>query len=150
MSNLKILLVGGLGGIGGVSRHCYYFEFVIILSILIFLSRLPVQVTYSILESHPTRSAGGLLKLSPNGMRVFAGLGLADTIMQRDNAIEVPWFFMYDSSRNYLGKVPQGGKIRYGYSSIMTTRTDIHEVLLEDADKRGIEVRYGAKVKALQ
>ena len=83
-------------------------------------------------------------------MRVLAGLGLADTIMQRDNAIEVPWFFMYDSSRNYLGKVPQGGKIRYGYSSIMTTRTDIHEVLLEDADKRGIEVRYGAKVKALQ
>ena len=32
----------------------------------------------------------------------------------------------------------------------MTTRWDIHEVLLEDAEKRGIEVRYGAKVKALQ
>jgi 2-polyprenyl-6-methoxyphenol hydroxylase-like FAD-dependent oxidoreductase len=83
-------------------------------------------------------------------MRVLAGLGLADTIIQRDNAIEVPWFFMYDSSGSFLGKIPQGGKTRYGYSSLMTTRSDIHEVLLEDAEKRGIEVRYGAKVRALQ
>jgi 2-polyprenyl-6-methoxyphenol hydroxylase-like FAD-dependent oxidoreductase len=83
-------------------------------------------------------------------MRVLAGLGLADTIIQRGNGIEVPWIFMYDSSGSFLGKVPQGTKERYGYPSLMTTRLDIHEVLLEDAEKRGIEVRYGVKVRSLQ
>ena len=117
----------------------------------LFLSRLPVQVT--ILESRPTRSAslaGAVLNFSPNGMAILSGLGLADTIIQRDNGIEVPAISMYDSSGSFLGKVPHGSKERYGYPSLMTTRWDIHEVLLEDAEKRGIEVRYGAKVRALQ
>lgn len=117
----------------------------------LFLSRLPVHVT--ILESRPTRSAsvaGAVINFAPNGMCVLAGLGLAETIMQRENGIEVPWFFMYDSSGSFLGKIPQGGKERYGYSSLMTTRCEIHEVLLEDAENRGIDVRYGAKVRALE
>ena len=117
----------------------------------LFLSRLPVQVI--ILESRPTRSAsvaGTILNFAPNGMRVLAGLGLADAVIQRHNGIEVPWISMYDSFGSFLGKVPHGTKIRYRYPSIMTTRQDIHEVLLEDAEKRGIEVRYGAKVKTLQ
>jgi 2-polyprenyl-6-methoxyphenol hydroxylase-like FAD-dependent oxidoreductase len=82
-------------------------------------------------------------------MRVLAGLGLADTIIRRDNGIETPWISMYDSSGSLLGTVPHGTKEQYGYPSLMTTRLDIHEVLLEDAEKRGIEVRYGAKVTAL-
>jgi len=117
----------------------------------LFLSRLPVKVM--ILESRPTRSGvvgGAILNFSPNGMRVLAGLGLADVLIQRDNGIEVPCLSMYDSSGSFLGKVPQGSKERYGHPSLMTTRQDIHEVLLEDAEKRGIEVRYGAKVRALQ
>jgi 2-polyprenyl-6-methoxyphenol hydroxylase-like FAD-dependent oxidoreductase len=106
-----------------------------------------------ILESRPTRSAsvaGAVLNFSPNGIRVLAGLGLEDTINQRNNGIEVPSISMYDSSGSFLGKVPHGSKQRYGHSSLMTTRLEIHEVLLEDAEKRGIEVRYGAKVNKLQ
>jgi 2-polyprenyl-6-methoxyphenol hydroxylase-like FAD-dependent oxidoreductase len=83
-------------------------------------------------------------------MRVLAGLGLADTIIQHDNGIEVPCLSMYDSSGSFLGKVPHGSKERYGHPSLMITRWNIHEVLLGDAEKRGIEVRYGAKVRALQ
>jgi 2-polyprenyl-6-methoxyphenol hydroxylase-like FAD-dependent oxidoreductase len=90
------------------------------------------------------------LNFSPNGMRILAGLGLADVITQRDYGIEVPSLAMYDSSGGFLGKVPQGSKQRYGHPSLMITRQNIHEILLEDAEKRGIEVRYGAKLKGLQ
>jgi 2-polyprenyl-6-methoxyphenol hydroxylase-like FAD-dependent oxidoreductase len=83
-------------------------------------------------------------------MRVLDGLGLAETMIERNHGIEVPCISLYDSSGSLLGRVPQGGSKRWVYSSLMTTRWDIHEVLLEDAEKWGIEVRYGAKVRALE
>jgi len=122
MSKLNIVVVGA--GIGGSSAA-------------LFLSRLPVKVM--ILESRPTRSGvvgGAILNFSPNGMRVLAGLGLADVLIQRDNGIEVHSLSIYDSSGSFIGKIPHGSKERYGHPSLMTTRQDIHEVLLEDVEKK--------------
>jgi 2-polyprenyl-6-methoxyphenol hydroxylase-like FAD-dependent oxidoreductase len=87
---------------------------------------------------------------APNGMRVLAGLGLANKMLESGNFMEVPCINMYDSKGGLLGKVPGGSKERFEYTSVMTLRTEILEILMEDAEKRGIEVRYGAKVKSLQ
>lgn len=87
---------------------------------------------------------------APNGMRVLAGLGLGNKMLESGNFIEVPWLHIYDSNGGLLGKVPGGSKERFEYTSAMTLRMSILEILLEDAEKRGIEVRYGAKVKSLQ
>jgi len=87
---------------------------------------------------------------APNGMRVLAGLGLGNKIFESDKFVEVPWLHIYDSNGSLLGKVPGGSKERFEYTSIMILRMTILEILHEDAEKRGIEVRFGAKVKSLQ
>lgn len=87
---------------------------------------------------------------APNGMHILVGLGLANKILGTDNFIEVPWMHIYDSNGGLLGKAPGGTKERFGHTSVMLLRMRIHEILLEDAEKRGIEVRYGAKVTSLQ
>lgn len=87
---------------------------------------------------------------APNGMRVFAGLGLANKLLESDNFMEVPWIHIYDSNGRLLGKVPGGSKERFEYTSAMTLRMNIQEILIEDAEKRGIEMKYGAKVTSLQ
>lgn len=88
--------------------------------------------------------------LAPNGMRVLSGLGLANKMLESDSFIQVPSMAIYDSSGGLLGKVPGGSKERFGYPSVMTMRKNVHELLLEDAETRGIEVQYGAKVKSVQ
>lgn len=87
---------------------------------------------------------------APNGMRVLAGLGLGNKIFESDKFVEVPWLHIYDSNGSLLGKVPGGSKERFEYTSIMILRMTILEILHEDAEKRGIEVRFGAKVKSLE
>lgn len=117
-------------------------------ALALFLFRLGVQIT--ILESRserPTSQEGGFLTISPNGTRVLTGLGLTDKLMARENGIEVPGLSMYDASRAFLGIVPQGTRKRYGFPSVLTGRWDIHEILLDDVATRGIQVRFGAKVK---
>lgn len=88
--------------------------------------------------------------LAPNGMRVLAGLGLVDKLLNSDNSIELPSLHIYDSDGGLLGKVPGGSRERSKYPSVISSRTNIQEILLDDVEKRGIEVRYGAKVKSVE
>ncbi|KAF7973642.1 hypothetical protein HWV62_14718 [Athelia sp. TMB] len=130
---LKVIIAGG--GVGGCA-------------LALFLSRIDIQVTVLELRSErPTTLAGGFLTISPNGTRILGALGLVDKLIGRENGIKVPSLSMYDSEGMFLGNVPQGREERYGYPSILTARWDVHEVLLDDAAKRGIEVIYGAKVR---
>jgi 2-polyprenyl-6-methoxyphenol hydroxylase-like FAD-dependent oxidoreductase len=106
----------------------------------------------TILESRLTRSislAGGLLMLAPNGMRILGGLALANNLLNSEDSIEVPAIHVYESNGGLLGKIP-GTRERFKYPSVMSSRMRIHEVLLEDVERRGIEVKYGAKVKSLE
>ena len=108
----------------------------------------------TILEARMTRSvslAGGLLVLAPNGMRILGGLELANKLLDSEDSIEIPAVHTYESNGGLLGKFPaSSARERYKYPSVMSSRTTIHEVLLEDVEKRGIEVRYGAKVMSLE
>ena len=87
--------------------------------------------------------------LAPNGMRILGGLGLANTLLNGEDSIEVPAIHVFESNGGLLGKIP-GTRERYKYPSIMSSRMSIHDVLLKDVEKRGMEVRYGAKVKSLE
>ena len=87
--------------------------------------------------------------LAPNGMRILGGLALANKLLDSEDSIEIPAVHTYESNGSLLGKFP-ATRERYKYPSVMSSRTTIHEILLEDVEKRGIEVRYGAKVKSLK
>ncbi|KAF8559303.1 FAD/NAD(P)-binding domain-containing protein [Imleria badia] len=132
----EIIIAGG--GIAGAA-------------IALFLSRLNANII--ILESRPGRptfAEGGILMLAPNGMHVLSGLGVADTLLQRDSGVQVPWITINDSAGGRIGKVPQGSKERYGFASTMVMRSDLHDVLLDEVEKERVDVRWRAQVQSIE
>ncbi|KAH0838494.1 FAD/NAD(P)-binding domain-containing protein [Lanmaoa asiatica] len=120
-------------------------------AIALFLSRLNANVI--ILESRPSRPAlaeGGILMLAPNGMHVLNGLDLARTLLQRDSGVQVPWMTINDSAGGLIGKVPQGSEKRYGFASTMVMRSDLHDILLDEVEKKRLHVKWGAHVQSIE
>ncbi|KAF8845299.1 FAD/NAD(P)-binding domain-containing protein [Paxillus ammoniavirescens] len=132
----EIIIAGG--GISGAA-------------IALFLSHLNTDIT--ILESRPSRptsAEGGILMLAPNGMHVLNGLDLAHKLLQRDSGIQVPCITINDSAGGLIGKVPHGSVERYGFASTMVMRWDIHEVLLDEVERKCLNVRWNAQVNATE
>lgn len=88
--------------------------------------------------------------LAPNGMHVLNGLGLARMLLQRNNGVQVPWITINDSAGGFIGKVPQGSKERYGFASNMVMRSDLHDVLLDEVEKKRLHVKWGARVQSIE
>lgn len=88
--------------------------------------------------------------LAPNGMHILSGLGLAHTLLQRDSGVQVPWITINDSAGGHIGKVPQGSKERYGIASTMVMRSDLHDVLLDEVEKKRVDIRWSAQVQSIE
>ncbi|KAF8446163.1 FAD/NAD(P)-binding domain-containing protein [Boletus edulis BED1] len=120
-------------------------------AIALFLSRLNANVI--VLEGRPGRptfAEGGILMLAPNGMHVLGGLGLARTLLQRDSGVQVPWITINDSAGGHIGKVPQGSEERYGFASTMVMRSDLHDVLLDEVERKRLDVKWNAQVQSIE
>lgn len=88
--------------------------------------------------------------LAPNGMHVLNGLGLAHTLLQRDSGVQVRSMTINDYAGGHIGNVPQGSEERYGFASNMVMRSDIHDVLLDEVEKRQLDVKWGAQVQSIE
>lgn len=116
----------------------------------LFLSHLNVHVT--ILESRPYRPAihdGGIIMLGPNGMNVLQGLGLADKLLQRESGLQVSHISINDGDGRLIGRVPQGSVERHGFLSTVILRWDIHEVLLDEVERKGLDMRWNSRVQSV-
>lgn len=134
-SNKFEVIVAG-GGIAGAA-------------VALFLSHLNVHVT--ILESRPCRPTtheGGIIMLGPNGMNVLQGLGLADKLLQRDSGLQVSHITFNDDNGQLIGHVPQGSVERHGFLSTVILRWDIHEVLLDEVERKGLDMRWNSRVQS--
>jgi 2-polyprenyl-6-methoxyphenol hydroxylase-like FAD-dependent oxidoreductase len=88
--------------------------------------------------------------LAPNGMHVLNGLDLARTLLQRDSGVQVPWITINDSAGGLIGNVPQGSEERYGFASTMVMRSDLHDVLLDEVEKKRLDLKWGAQVESIE
>lgn len=88
--------------------------------------------------------------LAPNGMHVLNGLDLARTLLQRDSGVQVPWITFNDSAGGLIGKVPQGSEERYGFASTMVMRSDLYDVLLDEVEKKRLDLKWGAQVQSVE
>ena len=88
--------------------------------------------------------------LAPNGMHVLNGLGLAHTLLQRDSGVQTPWITINDSAGGLLGKVPQGSEERHEFTSNMVMRADLHDVLLDQVEEKGLDIRWDARVRSIE
>lgn len=106
-----------------------------------------------ILESRPGRptlAEGGILLLASNGMHVLNGLDLAHTLLEQDSGVQVPWITINDSAGGLIGRVPHGSEERYGFASTMVMRSDLHDVLLDQVEKKRLHIKWGAQVQSIE
>lgn len=88
--------------------------------------------------------------LAPNGMHVLNGLDLARTLLERGSGAQVPWMTIKDSGGGHIGNIPQGSEERYGFASTMVMRSDLHDVLLDEVEKKRLDIRWGAQVQSVE
>lgn len=126
----KVLIIGC--GIGGPA-------------VALFLKRAGFDPVIYEAESEPDDYAGLFMNLARNGLRVLRELQLHRPIME--NGIELQLMNMYNGSGKLLGTVgersgePQGYTVKRGY---------LHQVLREEALRRGIPIEYGKKLKQIK
>jgi 2-polyprenyl-6-methoxyphenol hydroxylase-like FAD-dependent oxidoreductase len=109
-------------------------------TLALFLARAGIEPL--VFEAYPrTDDVGGGFQIAPNGLRVLAELGLADALLEAGHPSGDMAF------RNHQGR--DIGLVRTGDAgpAVNITRTLVHRVLREEADRRGISVRYGKRLK---
>lgn len=117
-------------------------------TLAMFLRRLGVAATVLEARASATSDEGAFLGLAPNGMQVLAELGLADTVTARG---AVCHGLRFENARGReLGVIDhRDHAARFGACMVMIRRAAMHAALVEAAESRGAEVRFGARVVAL-
>ncbi|MFB9904000.1 FAD-dependent oxidoreductase [Allokutzneria oryzae] len=104
-------------------------------------------VEATVCEAHPSSAdgVGGGLGLAPNGLNALGVIGIDEAV--RDIGIPVSSMLM----RSWTGKrlaefgEPSGAPIMY-----TMWRSDLYRVLCDEAARRGVRIRYGARLASAQ
>ncbi|PJZ48134.1 FAD-dependent oxidoreductase [Leptospira saintgironsiae] len=112
-------------------------------SLALFLKRAGYGVRLMESYSRPAEDIGGALQISPNGMKVMRELDLTSEMLKIGTLSDEMIF------RNHIGKIlamiPNGSVSQFGESAIVVSRARFHLLLLEAAEKEGIQIEYGKK-----
>jgi 2-polyprenyl-6-methoxyphenol hydroxylase-like FAD-dependent oxidoreductase len=111
-------------------------------AVALFLARAGVEPV--VLEAYPrTEAVGGGFQIAPNGLRVLAELGLADTLLAKGHPCADMAF------RNHEGRLI--GVVRTGRSgkAVNILRAHVHQVLRDEAVARRIEIRYDKRLASV-
>jgi 2-polyprenyl-6-methoxyphenol hydroxylase-like FAD-dependent oxidoreductase len=109
-------------------------------TLALFLARAGIEPI--VFEAYPrTDDAGGGFQIAPNGLRVLAELGLADALMKAGRPSGDMAF------RNHRGR--DIGLVRTGGAgpAVNIARAIVHRVLRDEAERRGVIVRYEKRLK---
>ena len=125
----KVLIIGG--GIAGPA-------------LALFLAKAGIAAT--VFEAYPERAEiGGALGLAPNGMAVLAELGLAGEVAAAGTICSA--FAFRTPAGKPLGTAPYGGRGRYGQPAVTLARAALHEIVADAAERNGIAIRYGKRLR---
>ncbi|WP_437682178.1 FAD-dependent oxidoreductase [Sorangium sp. So ce131] len=111
-----------------------------------FLRRIGVEVTVFEARAAPAEQEGAFLGIAPNGMNVLAELGVAGAVEARG----APCAGMrFENARGRrVGVIDQRDAARrFGAGLVMIRRGALHAALAEEAARRGVAIRYGARLE---
>ena len=129
--SLHVLIIGG--GVAG-------------LALALFLKK--AGITCTIYEAYAYKGeAGGGLNIAPNGMNVLAALGLADELAAR-GAITLEHCFRSENGK-VLARIPYGDIHKYGQPGVSMSRATLYEVLTNEINQSGIEIRYNKRLLSI-
>lgn len=111
----------------------------------LFLQRAGIEAKiYEALGSDEAQT-GLFLNIARNGMRILTELGIDEPI--RNMGIEMYTMRMMNSKGKLLGSSGQESGEPQGYT---VKRQELHQVLREEALRRGIPIEYGKRLRSLQ
>lgn len=130
--SLHVLIIGG--GVAG-------------LALALFLKK--AGITCTIYEAYAYKGeAGGGLNIAPNGMNVLAALGLADELAAR-GAITLEHCFRSENGK-VLARIPYGDVAKYGQPGVSMSRATLYEVLTNEINQSGIEIKYNKRLLSIE
>jgi 2-polyprenyl-6-methoxyphenol hydroxylase-like FAD-dependent oxidoreductase len=108
-------------------------------AVALFLARAGIESV--VLEAYPrTEAVGGGFQIAPNGLRVLAELGLADTLLAQGHPCADMAF------RNHRGRLIGVARTGRAGKAVNILRAHVHQALRDEAVRRGIEVRYDKRL----
>ncbi|MCY1082825.1 FAD-dependent oxidoreductase [Archangium lansingense] len=113
------------------------------------LQRAGLSATLYEARAEPAPHVGAFLNLAPNGLNALGALGLDAQVKAAGFACTGMVF--RNSRGKRIGEMDGGSDAqRYGTAGIIIKRGLLHQVLLEEAVRRGIRVEFGKKLEGLQ
>ena len=98
-----------------------------------------------VFEARPRGTApGGGLQIAPNGMKVLAQIGLDEALAQH-GAVSIGIRFLNERGA-LLSEVEHQPPSRYGQPAVNVRRATVHEILLDELRRRGIETHFGKRL----
>lgn len=92
---------------------------------------------------------GAFLGVAPNGMNVLAELDVAGSVLER--GFSCSGFRFENAAGRGIGSIDRSADLsRFGAALTMIRRADLHEVLLREARRRGVEVRFDARLARVE
>ncbi len=130
----KVVIVGG-GIAGPVLGIC--------------LRRLGLRVVIAERRASAALGGGAFLGVAPNGMNVLAELGLAPAVAAAGAGCDA--FHFSNHRGKSLGTIDRSrDSAEFGWPLTMIRRSDLHELLASEAERSGVEIRFGKKLQAIE
>lgn len=101
-----------------------------------------------VFEARPHAAGiGGGLQIAPNGMHVLAELELADDVKRQGSVANA--FAFYTHTGSYIGMINRDMEARFGQPAVNLSRSQLQDMLLSQACRRGIDVQFGKRLVAI-
>jgi 2-polyprenyl-6-methoxyphenol hydroxylase-like FAD-dependent oxidoreductase len=111
-------------------------------AVALFLARAGIEPV--VLEAYPrTEDVGGGFQIAPNGLRVLAELGLAETLLAQGHPCADMAF------RNHHGRLIGVVRTARSGTAVNVMRANVHRVLRDEVARRGIDVRYQKRLTGI-
>jgi len=110
-----------------------------------------VGFTVSLCESRhgPAADEGAFLGVAPNGMSVLEALGVADAVCDA-GSICLGLDFL-DARGRVVGRIDTGAAVeRYGSPLVLVRREDLHQTLLEVAERAGVTLHFRRRLRHIE
>jgi 2-polyprenyl-6-methoxyphenol hydroxylase-like FAD-dependent oxidoreductase len=111
-------------------------------AVALFLARAGIEPV--VLEAYPrTEAVGGGFQIAPNGLRVLAELGLAETLLAQGHPCADMAF------RNHQGRLIGVVRTARAGCGVNVMRANVHQVLRDEATRRGVDIRYQKRLTGI-
>lgn len=112
------------------------------------LRRIGMDVVIAEARQVASIAEGAFLGVAPNGMNVLHGLELAEKVAAIGHACDS--FRFSNRKGNAIGQIDRSQDgVRFGWPLTMLRRSQLHGLLLEEAQARGVEVHFSSRLREL-